>query len=139
MGTGRAAGDLPERALVTRRGPSGAPSARAGAWRPAPRGRTGWAAAGCLAAFIVSLLVFALLIQSGQRGGETFFSNPWLAAAGLGAAVSAIAGGVLGVLALVRDGDRSGLVVLAVVVGALVALWVGLELAFPHTVAAPTP
>ena len=74
---------------------------------------------------------FAVLVASGQRGGDTFFSNVPLAATMLGAAASAIAAGVAGVVA-VRKHDRTPAVIAAIVVGTVVALWTVGEIALPH-------
>ena len=88
--------------------------------------------AGWLLGLFVALLgLFFGLVAAGQRGGETFFSNPALAIPMLGAAISAIAGGVLGVYAI-KHRDRSGIVVVAILVGLFVLLWTAAEIAFPH-------
>ena len=83
---------------------------------------------------IVAVLLigaFSALVASGQRGGDTFFSNLWLSVTILGGAGAALAAGCLGGVAL-RHGDRSAVAILAVVVGALVLLYSAAEIAFPH-------
>jgi hypothetical protein len=84
-----------------------------------------------LGLFVALLALFLGLVESGQRGGETFFSNPTLTIPMLGAAASAIGGGVLGVLALTRR-DRSVVVVAAILVGLFVLVFTIAEFAFPH-------
>jgi mannitol-specific phosphotransferase system IIBC component len=84
-----------------------------------------------LGLFVVLLGLFLALVASGQRGGDTLFTNLALTIPGIGAALSAIAGGVLGVYALTRR-DRSILVILAVLVGAAVLFWTTAEILFPH-------
>ena len=84
-----------------------------------------------LGLFAGLLALFFGLVAAGQRGGETFFSNPVLTIPMLGAAISAIAGGVLGVYA-VRQRDRSVVVIVAILVGLFVLLWTAAEIAFPH-------
>ena len=74
---------------------------------------------------------FFALIASGQRGGDTFFSNLWLSATIIAAAASALVAGCFGGLAL-RRGDRSAVAMVAVAAGTVVALWSIAELAFPH-------
>ena len=81
--------------------------------------------------FVALLALFQGLVAAGQRGGETFFSNPALTIPMLGAAASAIAGGVLGVFAL-KHRDRSVVVILAVLVGLFVLVYAVAEFAFPH-------
>jgi hypothetical protein len=84
-----------------------------------------------LGLFMALLALFFGLVEAGQRGGETIFSNLALAIPGLGAAASAIAGGVLGVYAL-KHRDRSVVVILAILVGMFVLFWTAAEIAFPH-------
>lgn len=72
------------------------------------------------ALFAVLLLVFFVLVASGQRGGTTFFSNPLLSVTLLLTAGSAIAGGVIATVALFRPGQRSLVLLIPVVVGAFV-------------------
>ena len=84
--------------------------------------------------FVLSVLLFGtffVLVASGQRGGDTFFSNPSLAVTILGSGAAAIAGGVIGVFALWRH-DRSIFVIAVVVAGGLALLWSAAELMFPH-------
>jgi cytochrome bd-type quinol oxidase subunit 2 len=96
------------------------PSTAAGKWA----GRVLLLSAALFAAFFG-------LIASGQRGGETFFSNLWLSATMLPAAVAAVTAGVFGVGAL-RRRDRSVVVFLAIIVGTFVALFAIAEILFPH-------
>ena len=84
------------------------------------------------AAAAALFVVFFALVAAGERGGDTFFSNPWLAGSILGAAAAAVAGGAVGVTAVARRGERSRLVYVVILFGALVVAWVVLEIAFPH-------
>lgn len=89
--------------------------------------RAGWL-------LVVALGCFALffgLVMAGQRGGDNFFSNLTLTIPVLVSALAAIAGGVTGVVARRRK-DHSLVVKLAIFVGAVVALWIAAEIAFPH-------
>jgi len=72
------------------------------------------------------------LIASGQRGGETFFSNPWLAVTILTAAGSAMAGGVVAGIAIFRKRERSFFSFVALLLGILVAVFMIGEIAIPH-------
>ena len=96
------------------------PSTSAGRW-------SGW----LLLAFGGFAALFAALVAAGERGGDTFFSNMVLTVPFLGATLAAIASGITGISAWRRN-DHSVLVILAMILGVLVALWVGAELAFPH-------
>lgn len=90
-----------------------------------------WSAA-LLAGSAACFVAFFLLVMSGQRGGDTFFSNPWLSGAILVAAGLAIAAGIVGLVAAVRHGERSVPVGVAIVSGLLVVLFVIGEVTFPH-------
>jgi hypothetical protein len=74
---------------------------------------------------------FFVLVAAGQRGGDTFFSNPSLSITILGAAVAAVVAGAFGVDAL-RHRDRSVVAFGAIGVATVVILWSALEIAFPH-------
>jgi hypothetical protein len=89
--------------------------------------RAGWLLVGGGGLFAT----FLGLVGAGQRGGDTFFSNPLLAAAILGAGGAAIASGALGVVAW-RRGDRSVVVVAAILAGLVTVWWTVAEIAFPH-------
>jgi len=72
-----------------------------------PSTRSGWWSVRLAGAFFAFLVLFQALVGAGQRGGDTFFSNPWLAGAILLAAGAALAGGVMAVVAIVWSGERS--------------------------------
>lgn len=87
---------------------------------------------------LLLLLVFAAgltglftAIALGQRGGDTFSDNWWLAGPGLSAAASGIGAFVAGVLAFLR-GERALSVVGSTLVGLFVTFFVSAELLFPH-------
>jgi hypothetical protein len=74
--------------------------------------------------FMLFLLFHNILILTGQRGGEHFFSNPWLAASLLGASLSAIASFFTGFLAVIKYGERSIFVILCSLIGVMVLVGV---------------
>lgn len=85
-----------------------------------------------IVAFVLFFLILNILVWSGQRGGETFFSNPYLAISGLLAAFSAIASFFLGLVSIIKDKEHSILVIIATVIGFLVFLFVLGEIVSPH-------
>ena len=85
-----------------------------------------------MVAFGALVAVFALAVAAGQRGGEEFFDNLWLALLGLGAYLAAVATLVLGALAMATAGERSVTVAAATVVGLLVTAFGVLEVLLPH-------
>ena len=85
-----------------------------------------------IGAFFVSLGVLYAFIIAGQRGGEGFFDNLYLAIPGILAGAFGVASFVFGLIAIIRQRERSVLVYLTVVIGALVTLFIGAEIIFPH-------
>lgn len=70
--------------------------------------------------FMLFLLLHNILIFSGQRGGETFFSNPWLSGSLGAAALVAIASFVTGLIAIIKDKERSLFVILCSLIGLMI-------------------
>lgn len=70
--------------------------------------------------FMLFLLIHNIFILTGQRGGETFFSNPWLAVSLLGASISSVASFLAGALAIIKYKERSIFVILCSLIGLMV-------------------
>jgi len=85
-----------------------------------------------IVAFAVFLASFGILVASGQRGGNTFFSNPILTIPILLAGTSGIAAFITGLISIVRRKERSISVYLAVTLGLIVLVFVLGEIIFPH-------
>lgn len=87
---------------------------------------------GLIVAFIVFFMAFQLLVASGQRGGETSFSNLVLTIPILLAGTSGVFAFLTGLIGVIRNRERSILVFLSMVIGLFVLLfWLG-EVIFPH-------
>ena len=99
-------------------------------WLPATR--LGWLSLGLGAAFAGFLVLSLALVASGQRGGDTFFSNLLLGLPGLGAGASAIGAGLAALFAVVRRGERSLVVFLVMLIGPYVLVLAIGELASLH-------
>jgi len=97
-----------------------------------PKSPLGKWSTGSVAAFVVLLVVFLLLVASGQRGGETFFSNLVLTIPILLAGTSGVLAFVTGLISVIRNRERSILVFVAMLVGFLVLLFCVGEVVFPH-------
>jgi hypothetical protein len=82
-----------------------------------PAGRWSLRLAG---AFLVFLVLFFGGVAAGQRGGETFFSNPYLAFTILAAGGAGVAAGAVAAFAIARRHERSPLLVLALLLGLVV-------------------
>lgn len=97
-----------------------------------PKTLLGKWSAGLLVAFVVFLGAFQLLVASGQRGGETFFSNLLLSIPILLAGASGVLAFLAGLISVIRNKERSVLVFLAILVGFFVLIfWLG-EVIVPH-------
>jgi hypothetical protein len=90
-----------------------------------------WALA-LLLAFSVALAALIVSSASGQKGGDAFTDNWWLAGPALAAFLTALTALVAGGYAIVAQHDRSPLVILAAAVGAVVVLFVAAELTLRH-------
>ncbi len=97
-----------------------------------PRTRLGKWSAWLIVAFAALLGAFQALVASGQRGGDTFFSNILLAIPMILAATSGIGAFITGLISIVRRKERSIAVFLAVTFGLVVLVfWLRL-ITFPH-------
>lgn len=87
-----------------------------------------WLGIGSVGAFGI----FFALVASGQRGGDTFFSNLWLSIPVLAAAALAISGAVVGSVAVLGRRERAIAVFAVIAFGLFVAAFAAGELVFPH-------
>jgi hypothetical protein len=85
-----------------------------------------------LVALAVFMGVFRINVLLGQRGGDTFFSNPSLAIPILLAGISGIAAFVTGLTSIIREKERSISVYLAVAVGLIVLIVALAQVISPH-------
>ena len=97
-----------------------------------PKTALGKWSVGLIMFFVVLLASFQLLVASGQRGGETFFSNLILTIPMLIAGVSGVSAFATGLIGIIRSRERSIAVYLATLIGLLVLLFVLGEVIFPH-------
>jgi hypothetical protein len=85
-----------------------------------------------LVGFVLGLGAFAALVAGGQRGGEEYYGNWWLAAPFTAAVLAAVGAAWTGWLAIIARSERSLLVYLSAAVGSLVTAFAALEVTFPH-------
>ena len=97
-----------------------------------PKTKLGKWSAWLIVAFGVFMGIFQALVASGQRSGETFFSNPSLTAAILPAGTAGIAAFIAGLVSIIRDKERSASVIIAVVIGLFVLIFALGEVLYPH-------
>ena len=77
-------------------------------------------------------MVFRVNVLLGQRGGDTFFSNPFLAIPILLAGISGIAAFITGIISIIREKERSVSVYLAVAIGLIVLIVALVQIISPH-------
>lgn len=82
--------------------------------------------------FVVCFGLFLLVAATGQTGGDTFGSNLRLAVPIMAAGASAIGGAVTALVAIIKQGERSFLVIGPLLLGLLAAIFLVLEFSFPH-------
>jgi hypothetical protein len=97
-----------------------------------PRTSLGRWSALLMGGFVAMMGLFFVAVAAGQRGGDAFFDNLWLAAPAILAWTSGAAAGVTGLWAIIDRAERAPLVFLAVAIGLIVIAFGGAELAFPH-------
>src|SRR3990167_8320277 len=75
-----------------------------------PKSNLGKKSVGFIVVFFALFGLFHLLIISGQRGGETFFSNLFLTIPALLMAISGVAAFFVGIFAIIKKKERAVLV-----------------------------
>jgi hypothetical protein len=96
-----------------------------------PKTVTGKWAVGLAISFIVLFVLLIILVSTGQEGGDTYFSNLYLAVPGLLALVSGIAAFFIGIISIIFVKERGFLVFLATAIGLLVIVFMVGDLLFP--------
>jgi hypothetical protein len=97
-----------------------------------PRAKLGKWSVGLIAVFFLLFAVFWLFFASGQRGGDTFFSNFFLAIPMLLAGMSGIFAFFTGIISIIKKKERSILVFLSTLIGFFILFWCFSEVIFPH-------
>ena len=83
-------------------------------------------------AFFAFLASFFVLVAIGQRGGETFFSNPALTVPMLFATSCGVSAFITGLIGIIKSRERAILVYLSAAIGFFVLLFGLAEILFPH-------
>lgn len=97
-----------------------------------PKSTLGRWSIGLIGSLVLFFALLALLAASGQRGGETFSDNLALAVPGLLAAISGIAAFFTGLIAIIKNKERSALVFLSAFIGLDVLIFCLGEVLSPH-------
>src|SRR5438552_14067897 len=88
-----------------------------------PRSQFGWWSVGLAILFIGLFVAWLLYVLATPIARPTFLSDPLHACLLLGAAAAGIAGGIVGVLAIVAKRERSFLIMLSILAGAVDLFW----------------
>jgi len=97
-----------------------------------PQTKLGKRSAWLLVAVVIFLASFRIIVITGQRGGDTFLGNPFLAVPILLAGISGIAAFITGLISIIRRKERSISVYLAVAVGLIVLIVALAQIIYPH-------
>jgi hypothetical protein len=97
-----------------------------------PTTTLGWWSIAAVAALSALLVVFFAAVAAGQRGGNEFSDNLWLAIPAFGAGVAGVAAGIAGGAAFGLSNERSVAAAFALVVGIGVMLFLAGELLVAH-------
>lgn len=97
-----------------------------------PRTRAGRWSLRLLGVSLIFFAAFYSLVATGQRGGDTFFGNPWLSGTILPAGGAAVAAATVGLVGVIKQQERSPAVYIAVVLGLLVLAFGIAEVVAPH-------
>ena len=91
-----------------------------------------WSVGFVIAFFLLLATVMFVVSVLGQEGGKTFFDNLWISIPMLGAGAAAIAAFIVGIIAIIKNKERSILVIIAALIGLLVSWFVVGEIVAPH-------
>jgi hypothetical protein len=97
-----------------------------------PKTTMGKWSTGLIIAFFLFSAVFLILVASGQRGGDTFFSFTALTIPGLLAGVSAVSAFLTGIIGIIKSRERSVVVFLATAIGLFLLMLLIGEILIPH-------
>lgn len=96
-----------------------------------PERKPGRYSVGLIGGFFLCLLLLNAFAAGGQTGGDTFLDNPLLSFTGLAAVICAVAAFIAAIVALAKK-ELALMVWVALVIGALVTLFLVGEFTTPH-------
>jgi len=85
-----------------------------------------------IGASILFFILFCVIVASGQRGGETFFSNLSLTIPMLTAFILAACAFFTGIIGILRNRERAVFVFISTILGFLVLLYGLAAIIFPY-------
>ena len=97
-----------------------------------PESQLGKWSTGFMIAFVVFLGLLFLFIAFGHRGGDTFFSNLYLAIPTICMGITGVSAFFTGIIGIIKDKDYSVLIIGSTIIGFIVLLWVFAEILVSH-------
>eukprot|EP00483_Globobulimina_turgida_P010908 UN10929 len=97
-----------------------------------PHSWLGKVSLGLIIFFVVCVGIFIIFIATGQRGGQEFFSNLYLAIPGVCAGIGAVLAFFTALISIIFYKDYSILLFVTTIIGAIVFIWILMEIAGPH-------
>lgn len=91
-----------------------------------------WSLAFVIALIVFTIIFFIIIKLFDQKGGETFFSNLYLAIPLLIAGISGCFAFLTGIVSIIKSKARSVSVYITTLLGFLVLLYGLMEIIFPH-------
>jgi hypothetical protein len=88
-----------------------------------PKTTIGKWSVGLIGAFFILLMAGSLVASATGGGGETFFDNIPLSLTMLGAVVSGVLAGVVGLVAVIKKRERAVLVYIAILIGLMITVF----------------
>ena len=80
----------------------------------------------------VFIVLFIIIVASGQRGGATFFSNLALSIPMVIAGITGLLAFFTGIIGIIKSKERSVLVFSSIIIGLFILVFVSAEILFPH-------
>jgi len=96
-----------------------------------PKTKLGRLSVELILSFVFFMIIFYSFVYAGYRGGDTFFSNPFLSIPILFAAISGISASVVGIVSVFKK-ERNLFVFLSILIGIFVFIFILGELISPH-------
>ncbi|XOU94230.1 MAG: hypothetical protein ACNFW9_05290 [Candidatus Kerfeldbacteria bacterium] len=87
---------------------------------------------GLMGSFILWMMILIILIITGQKGGDTFFSNPLLSISAVIAALSGFISLIVGLVAIIKHKEKAALVYISTFLSLLITIYIFAEIIFPH-------
>ena len=97
-----------------------------------PESQLGKWSVGFMIALVIFLGLLFLFIAFEQRGGETFFSNLYLAIPTICMGITGVSAFFTGIIGIIKDKDYSVLIIVSTIIGFIVLLWIFAEILIPH-------